>query len=82
MATIKLDYLTPRQRKAWQMRYHWGWRVQKIAIEMGIKHNSVCELLLRAEQKAGLPRRTVRVRMIRTQPRTVRGQQLSGVYNY
>ena len=76
-----LTPLTERQRVAWQMRYQYGWRLRKIAIRMGIKTNSVSELLQRATKAAGLPPRTY-VPIIRTKPRRVYAVSLSDMENY
>ena len=77
MWKINLKNMTERQRRAWE-RYHYGWRLKKIAIHLGIKPNSVSELLVRATRGAGLPR--VRyVRMIKTKPRHTRALSLSDV---
>ena len=81
MANITLKSLTPRQRDAWTMRYRYGWRMEKIALHMGIKQHTVSELLQRAQLRAGLPPRR-RVRIIRTKPRRVFAQSLSSVFDY
>jgi DNA-directed RNA polymerase specialized sigma24 family protein len=77
---IDMKDMSHRQREAWRMRYWYGWRITRIALELGISHVAVTKLIRRAERRVGL-RRTVRVRIIRTKPRRVRGVSLSDVQN-
>lgn len=81
MRKIILKDMTERQRQAWQMRYHYGWRLRKISVHLGIKPNSVSELLARAMRRAGLPHHAY-VRIIRSKGRRVRAIQLSTAFNY
>lgn len=70
MTRERLDNLTPRQRRAYIMRFRWRWRLQKIAKELGITVSSASMLVKRAQLRAGLG--TGRVPVIRTQPRPMR----------
>ncbi|HZK80484.1 MAG TPA: hypothetical protein VFC46_05435 [Humisphaera sp.] len=38
-AVISLKNLTDKQRKVWRMRYRKGWRMRRIALEMGMSDN-------------------------------------------
>jgi len=78
---IDLKDLSEKQRRVWEMRYWYGWRVTRIALELGTSHQAVVSLVHRAERRLGLFR-TGRVRIIRTKPRSIRGTSLSTVYNY
>ena len=73
MTRERLDNLTPRQRHAYVMRFRWGWRLQKIAQELGITVGSASALVKRAQLRAGLG--TGRVPVIRTQPRPMQRHQ-------
>jgi DNA-directed RNA polymerase specialized sigma24 family protein len=73
---IELKHLTDKQRRAYFMRFHYGWRMERIALAMGITQPCVSRLLQRALRRAGLPfRRNLRV--IRTKPRLASVQSLS-----
>ena len=41
MQTICLKDLSERQKKAWLMRYRYGWRLKKIAVALGAKEAAV-----------------------------------------
>ena len=76
---IELKRLTDKQRRAYFMRYQYGWRMKQIAVAMGIEPHSVSRLLQRAMARAGLPaRRYFRVRAGR--PRRVGVLRLGSVY--
>ena len=36
MMQLPLENLTPRQREAYILRFRWGWRLPRIAAELGI----------------------------------------------
>ena len=74
MTPKRLDNLTPRQRHAYVMRFRWGWRLQRIAQELGITIGSASALVKRAQLRAGLG--TQRAPVIRTRPRVVRPHHL------
>ena len=74
MTHILFKNLTPRQRQAWVMRFRYGWRMRRIALKLGIKPNTVSELLQRAQLRAGVGRG--RIGVIRTQPQVVRSLEL------
>lgn len=76
---ISLKGLTVRQREAWKMRYHYQWRMKRIALRMGVTLDAVSKLLRRAHLKAGLPRRTY-IRFLPTKPRRARVYSLSDVF--
>ena len=61
MAYRALNNLTPRQRQAYVMRFRWGWRLAKIASELGITAGAACALVKRAQFRAGLGKQRVRV---------------------
>ena len=69
-----LDSFSRKQRQAWLMRYRYGWRMKRIALELGMSVSGVSRLLLRTHARAGLPRCRY-VRIIRTKPR------LTGVWS-
>ena len=73
---IELKHLACKQRLAYFMRFHSGWRMQRIALETGITQPCVLRLLQRALRRAGLPHRR-NLRVIRTKPRLVGVQSLS-----
>ena len=73
---IELKHLTCKQRRAYCMRFHYGWRMKRIALEMGITQPCVSRLLQRALRRAGLPLRR-NLRIMRTKPRLVAVQSLS-----
>jgi len=81
MAKISLKNLTDRQREVWRMRYQYGWRVKRIALELGTSWPNVCQILRRARHQAGLPYRR-NISVIRTKPRVIRGQSLSRFFGY
>lgn len=81
MTPIDFKNLSDKQRDAWRMRYRYGWRMKRIAIELGTTAPAVSRLLQRAQLKAGLPRRT-NVSVLRTQPRLARVQSLSPLFGY
>ena len=81
MTAISLKDLSHKQRDAWRMRYRYGWRMKRIALELGSNESAVSRLLLRAQRRAGLPR-TPNVSIIRTKPRLAPTQSLSGVFDY
>jgi len=70
-SVISLKELTVKQRQAWKMRYHYNWRMKRIALRMGVTVDAVSKILRRAHLKAGLPRRTY-IRIIPIQPRSIR----------
>jgi len=70
-----LKNLTARQHRAYVMRFRYGWKIQRIAQELGIDPSSAGQLIKRAQLRAGLGR--VKVRVIRTKPRRVRAASLS-----
>jgi len=70
MRCVPLKNLTARQREAYVLRFHRGWRLRRIAGELGITVSSAGELVKRAQFRAGLGKETVGV--IRTQPRVIR----------
>ncbi|HWE02436.1 MAG TPA: sigma factor-like helix-turn-helix DNA-binding protein [Tepidisphaeraceae bacterium] len=80
MQTISLKDLTEKQKEAWRMRYRYGWRMKRIAIELGTTEPAVSQLLRRAQRRAGLPA-TSNVRVLRTQPRLAAMQSLSSVFD-
>jgi len=80
MLNISLKDLTEKQREAWQMRYRYGWRMTRIALEMGTSKTAVSQLLRRAQGRAGLPRRK-NVSVLRTKPRLARAGSLSAVFD-
>ena len=49
-----LKNLTPRQRQAYVLRFRRGWRLRRIAGELGISVSSAGELVKRAQFQAGL----------------------------
>ena len=75
MMLAMLKNLTPRQRQAYVLRFRHGWRLRRIAAELGITVSSAGELVKRAQFRAGLGKQNVRV--IRTQPRVTRGLSLA-----
>lgn len=77
MPDISLNDLTDLQRRAWQMRYQYGWRLRKIAGELGVSAPAVSRLLRRARCRAGLPGR--RVSVISARPRLAHVRSLSDV---
>jgi DNA-directed RNA polymerase specialized sigma24 family protein len=52
---IELKHLTDKQRRAHFMRFHYGWRMERIGLAMGITQPCVSRLLQRALRRAGLP---------------------------
>jgi DNA-binding transcriptional regulator LsrR (DeoR family) len=77
-AVISLKNLTDKQRKVWRMRYRKGWRMRRIALEMGMSDSGVSKMLQRAHARAGLT--VCRVSVIRGKPRNVRLYLLSEVF--
>jgi DNA-binding NarL/FixJ family response regulator len=77
-AVISLKNLTGKQRKVWRMRYRKGWRMRRIALEMGMSDSGVSKMLQRAHAKAGLP--VCRVSVMRGKPRDARLYLLSEVF--
>jgi len=75
MTPMLLNNLTARQRQAYMMRFRWGWRLGRIAAEMGITVSSAAELVKRAQLRAGLGKEKVRV--VRNQPRRMRAMSLT-----
>jgi len=73
---IELKHLTFKQRHAYHMRFHHGWRMKRIAVAMGITVPSVSRLLERAVRSAGLPWRP-NLRVIQAKPRPTRLMSLS-----
>ena len=71
---IELKHLTCKQRRAYFMRFHYGWRMERIGLAMGITQPCVSRLLQRALRRAGLPA-CRNLRIIRTKPR------LAGVWS-
>jgi len=66
---IELKHLTFKQRQAYHMRFHRGWRMRRIAVALGITVPSVSRLLRRAVRSAGLPcRPNLRVILIKPRP--------------
>jgi DNA-binding CsgD family transcriptional regulator len=78
-SVISLKELTVKQREVWKMRYHYNWRMKRIALRMGVTVDAVSKILRRAHAKAGLPRRAY-IRIIPTQPRSVHPVSLSRVF--
>ena len=78
MVNIVLTNLSEQQRRAWIMRYRYGWRMRRIAVKLGISTSGVSKLLLRALPRVGLPRKTY-IRIIKTKPRLTRVRSLSGI---
>jgi hypothetical protein len=48
MTQVPLENLTPRQRQAYILRFRRGWRLRRIAAELGITVSSAGELVKRA----------------------------------
>jgi DNA-directed RNA polymerase specialized sigma24 family protein len=80
MPNINLTDLSDKQRQVWLMRFRYGWRMKRIALELGIRPHAVSQLLQRAQRRAGLGRPR-RVRVIRAQPRLAAVQSLSTVFD-
>jgi hypothetical protein len=55
MTAKRLDNLTPHQRHAYVIRSRWGWRLQRIAQELGNTLGSASALVKRAQMRAGRP---------------------------
>jgi hypothetical protein len=75
MKQVPLKSLTPRQRQAYILRFRRGWRLRRIAAELGIAVSSAGELVKRAQFRAGLGKEKVGV--IRTRPRIKRPLSLA-----
>ena len=75
MKRVPLENLTPRQRQAYILRFRRGWRLRRIAAELGITVSSAGELVKRAQFRAGLGKEKMGV--IRTKPRVRRGLSLA-----
>ena len=75
MKRVALKNLTSRQRQAYILRFQRGWRLRRIAEEMGITVSSAGELVKRAQFRAGLADANVAV--IRGRPRLVRPLSLA-----
>ena len=70
------DLLTEKQRQAMFTRYTYRWPLERIALKLGIRRQSVFELLERAHLRLGfprLPRTTIR----KLKPRWRKSVQLS-----
>ena len=80
MAKLNTEDLSDKQRRVWRMRYHFGWRMKRIAGELGTVESAVSRLLRRAELRAGIPRRP-RVSILRVQPRLARSCSLNGIFD-
>jgi hypothetical protein len=52
MTQLPLENLTPRQRQAYILRFRRGWRLRRIAAELGITVSSAGELVKRAQLRA------------------------------
>jgi len=78
--TMDLKNLSPKQREVWVMRYRYGWRLKKIAIEMGTSFQAVSAMLSRAQRRAGATEHH-RISVIRTRGRRVWARSLSKVPN-
>lgn len=76
-----LKDLTDKQKQAWKMRYQYGWRMRRIALEMGTTTPAVSRMLRRAQRRAGLCAST-RVSVIRTKPRVASLQSLSDAFEF
>jgi FixJ family two-component response regulator len=61
MTQRPLENLTPRQRQAYILRFRRGWRLRRIAAELGISVSSAGELVKRAQCRAGLGKEKVGV---------------------
>ena len=75
MTQLPLENLTPRQRQAYILRFRRGWRLRRIAAELGISVSSAGELVKRAQFRAGLGKEKAGV--IRTRPRLTRPLSLT-----
>lgn len=81
MTNISLKGLTELQRNAIIMRYRYGWRMKRIALELGITVSGASRAVRRAQTTAGLPWRPW-FGVIRTKPRHARAMSLSDAYVY
>jgi hypothetical protein len=75
MTHIPLKNLTARQRQAYILRFRRGWRLRRIAVELGITVSSAGELVKRAQFRAGLGKE--RSSVIRIRPRGTRQLSLT-----
>jgi hypothetical protein len=75
MKQMQLNNLTARQRQAYILRFRRGWRLRRIAVELGITVSSAGELVKRAQFRAGLGKEKIGV--IRTRPRATRQLSLA-----
>jgi len=78
---IVLTNLSPRQRQVWHMRHKFGWRIPRIATELGINKGTVCRILQRARRRAGLPVRRRGDGSYTPKWRVIRPVSLSSVFN-
>ena len=75
MKQVPLDNLTPRQRRAYILRFRRGWRLRRIAAELEITVGSAAALVKRAQLRAGLG--AAKVGVIGARPRIVRPLSLT-----
>jgi hypothetical protein len=63
------------------MRYTYGWRMKRIAIELGISTSGASKIIRRIQKRSGLAIRPY-ISVIRTKPRPVRARSLSRAFNW
>lgn len=80
MVELKFDRLTEKQLAVWRMRYRYGWKLKKIAVEIGISERGVWKMIGRIHKRLGLPK--YRVSVIRCKPRPIWVYSLSDVFEY
>ena len=66
MPSENWDRLSEKHREVWRIRYQFGWRMKRIAIELGISASGASKMLGRIHKRAGLPK--YRVSVIRRKP--------------
>ncbi len=55
MIDLKFDRLWDQQPRVWKLRYRDGWRMNRIAIELGISRSRVCKMIVVSTDAGDFP---------------------------
>jgi DNA-binding NarL/FixJ family response regulator len=68
MIELKFNRLSDKQLRVWRLRYRHGWKMKRIALELGISRSGVCKMIGRIHGRLGLPKRRISVMRPKLRP--------------